>query len=64
MLHIAECVAIGPLALPAGQGRLHVAGTSAEIGLVRQTLVSWPGTPAAGDRFVWHVFLPTRKGIC
>jgi hypothetical protein len=31
-----------------------VAGASAEIGLVRRNLASWPATPAAGDRFIWY----------
>jgi hypothetical protein len=48
-------LAVGPF--PAGgaaEGRLGVAGSTAELSFARRTLKAWPATPAAGDRFVWY----------
>jgi hypothetical protein len=44
----------GPYAMPTAEGRLAVAGASAELSFSRRTLTSWPAAPAAGDRFVWY----------
>jgi hypothetical protein len=31
-----------------------VAGKAAEIGFANRNLDSWPGSPAAGDRYIWY----------
>ncbi|GIV24155.1 MAG: hypothetical protein KatS3mg025_1814 [Bacteroidia bacterium] len=56
-LHVAglnATLTVGPFGIGQAEGRIVAVGSSAEISFVRRTLVSWPGTPAAGDRFVWY----------
>jgi hypothetical protein len=53
-LFVNQDVSAGLFALPPVNGRVNVAGPSAEFSFVKRTLSSWPATPVAGDRFVWY----------
>jgi Chaperone of endosialidase len=53
-LFVNQDVNAGLFALPLVNGRVNVAGPSAEFSFVKRTLTSWPATPVAGDRFVWY----------
>ncbi|MCX7606952.1 MAG: hypothetical protein N2170_06795 [Bacteroidia bacterium] len=56
-LHVAglnPTLTVGPFGVGNAVGRIVATGTAAEISFVRRTLGSWPGAPAAGDRYVWY----------
>jgi Chaperone of endosialidase len=53
-LFVNQDVSVGLFALPPVNGRVNVAGPSAEFSFARRTLTSWPAAPVPGDRFVWY----------
>lgn len=53
-LRISDSLTVGPFNATSGVGGIDVTGPVAELGFVRRSLTEWPGSPAAGDRFVWY----------
>lgn len=43
----------GPMGSPEGTGSIFASGTWAELGFARRNLTTWPGSPVAGDRYLW-----------
>ncbi|HEX3048550.1 MAG TPA: tail fiber domain-containing protein [Bacillota bacterium] len=53
-LQVAHSLAVGPLSIGPGDGRLMVTGPMAGIELVRRGLTTWPEEAQLGDRFIWY----------